>query len=576
MTSLIESKKSYLGNAGMSSTLWYKHREAWEAVPEEDRESEERPHPPQLLAAMTAFLWMYVGAVKRAWVHVAAEFQAGKSGVVAAVIRLVLANAVALNMRPDSIFVLTGMSDDAWKKQTRNRMPKEIRHNVHHSGGLKKIQEKLYKLAARDGLRNVLVFVDESQVASTTTNRPNKLIYGTLRELAPVEEWAERNIRVVTVSATDPAKVMMMKDSQVPCHTVRLFTTDAYQSVEKLRNADRIRPLEVFGDIGSKESMPELVRAVAEYETPMWHILRPRIGKHAEVEAKLRQAFPDPETQIVRWDASASDAAADEDDSSTVSLKDINELLSKKPTAHSFVLLKNMFYAGKTLDDRNVGLLWDRLGGGVGGDNARLQSLLGRACGYKKSSRTVVYTSLETVDRYLGFWQELCHSVEAETVVEGKATAVHRRMPGVFASAASNDTSTLSVSIHTSTPFSGTQQGPLTGGASSRVTVDEDGFEVSWHEFATLAEAKAFAPHVGKTTKQDEDGFFLSSTTGKVKRLSYADVRAMRGGKKTAGFGNAKKLEPGQVTHTFYPCYRDLSKTESVVFVVGRLTRKKD
>jgi hypothetical protein len=106
------------------------------------------------------------------------------------------------------------------------------------------------------------------------------------------------------------------------------------------------------------------------------------------------------------------------------------------------------------------------------------------------------------------------------------------------------------------------------------VTVDEDGFEVSWHEFATLAEAKAFAPHIGKTTKKDEDGFFLSSTTGKVKRLSYADVRAMRGGKKTAGFGNAKKLEPGHSTHTFYPCYRDVSDVSSVVFVVGKLIRK--
>lgn len=428
----ISTWKKALKAADMDTKL-FSERKAWDAA----QSDEEKTYDLQMLAALQTFAWMFTGTQPRAWVHLAAEMQAGKSGVMNALIRLVLQNYGRLSISPDSIFVLTGMSDDAWRKQTRARLPKDVRANVHHSGGLKKVREALLKLHAKDGLRNLLIVLDESQVAAASGNRPNTLVYHTIRECVKPEQWVERNIRFLTVSATDPAKVMAMEGCEVPCRVVRLLTTKDYQSVETLKEEKRIRPLDTkdgFGNIGSTpKSMTELKRAVGTYTTPLWHILRPTMGKTTEVEWMLRKEFP--EARIVAWDSKVRATAGDEEDSEvTEEMKDINDLLSVAPATHSFVLLKNMFYAAKTLNDEFVGVLWDRMGATVGGDNARLQSLLGRACGYGKSKRTVIYTSLETVDRYLGFWRELCRSTDADThTTEHAAGKLHRKMPGVSA-----------------------------------------------------------------------------------------------------------------------------------------------
>lgn len=569
--------QGYINDADLDYRPWYKHREIWEEENADDFESEQQPHDQQLLAALQCFTWMFTGTLLRAWVHLAAEMQAGKSGVANTLIRLVLRNSAKIGIRPERIFVLTGMSDDAWKKQTKYRVPREVRNNVHHSGGLKHVQQQLMKLAAKDGLRDVLIILDESQVASSSRNRPNTLVYKTVRSLVAPEKWVENNIRFLTISATDPAKVMSMEDCEVPCRTVRLQTTKAYQSVESLKNEGRIRALETFGDIGYGESMKELVRVIDTYDTPLWHILRPRQGKTSDVEEKLHKNFP--KAQVIAWDSTKKSASPkDESESqSTESLKDINELLASPPENHSFILLKNMFYAAKTLNDEHVGVLWDRLGGVVGGDNARLQSLLGRACGYGKSKRTIIYTSEETVDRYLTFWKELCHSTDAQTTtVEHKAESLNRRMPGVGAITVENGAK-VSPLKNVSTPLADSNPNAIAAGsgAGRASTFNDNDYEVEWREFNTIEEAKVFAPRVRKPKNQDADGFLLSTTTSKLRRLSYADVMAMKGMRKTSGFGlsNSKKLKVGESSTTLYVCYRNLENIESVVYVVGKITR---
>ena len=518
----ISTWKKTLKAAKMDTRL-YSEREAWDG-PASD---EEMPHDPQMLAALQTFAWMFTGTQPRAWIHLAAEMQAGKSGVVNALIRLVLQNYATLHTGPDRIFVLTGMADDAWRKQTRARVPQKVRANVHHSGGLKKVREALLKLAAKDGLRDLLIVLDESQVAAAGANRPNALVYKTIRELVPPEQWVERNIRFLTVSATDPAKVLAMEGCEVPCRVVRLLTTKAYQSVETLKAEKRIRPLDTkegFGNIGSTpKSLTELKRAVGTYTTPLWHILRPTMGKTSEVEWMLRKEFP--EARIVTWDSKIRATAGDEEDSeATEELKDINDLLSTAPATHSFVLLKNMFYAAKTLNDEFVGVLWDRMGAAVGGDNARLQSLLGRACGYGKSKRTVIYTSLETVERYLGFWRDLCRSTDAATsTTEHAAAKLHRKMPGVSAV----ETETGAKVVLTKSVAN------PTGVNTVAVPKSEKKKDVDTTEAMSLADAKAWAKtHLTKCSvchPCDEQGKKLGPRThfhwrGGLRRIATAEL----------------------------------------------------
>jgi len=108
-------------------------------VGEDEAEAYKAPFPAQLLAALQIFARMFCGAAKKAWAHLAAEMQAGKTGVVCAVLRLILRNIKTLQIRPDRVFLITGMSDNAWTKQTRERVPEPFRKNVHHNGNLKQV-----------------------------------------------------------------------------------------------------------------------------------------------------------------------------------------------------------------------------------------------------------------------------------------------------------------------------------------------------------------------------------------------------------------------------------------------------
>jgi hypothetical protein len=70
------------------------------------------------------------------------------------------------------------MSDKAWVTQTMERVVYDVRENIKHSGTLKKIAPTFRKMAARpDGLKNILVVVDESHIAARDNNRPFKEVY---------------------------------------------------------------------------------------------------------------------------------------------------------------------------------------------------------------------------------------------------------------------------------------------------------------------------------------------------------------------------------------------------------------
>ena len=427
----LDDAKLQIVRAGFTDQLWVPEF-GWESA---DEEAEMTPQPPQLLSAIQLFIQLFIHGNSRIWSHLAAEMQAGKTGVVSAFIRLVLANAKKLNMKPNRIFVLTGMSDDAWKKQTRARMPIQIRENVQHSKGLLKVAAAFQRLREKDHARylsNILVFLDESHIATARHNQPNLHIWERLQELCPLELWQENNIRVITISATDPSKVLSISKQTQPASVVRLQTTDAYQSIQSLVDLKRIRFVEDFGDVHLSKAVKEIKRSIqTDFENePLYHIIRPRVSKEADVSLLLREEFPG--CSIISWNASSNSKKKAQEDSSSsgFDLDDINEILREEPIVTTFVLLKNMFYAAKTLDDRNVGIMYDRIGGK---DDTNLQSLIGRACGYGKSDRTIVYTSQQTVDNYLKCWRELCSNTKAPLLYNIPASHLNGKMVGVQA-----------------------------------------------------------------------------------------------------------------------------------------------
>jgi hypothetical protein len=251
-------------------------------------------------------------------------------------------------------------------------------------------------------------------------------------------------------------------------------------------------------------------------------------------------------------------------------MEDINDLLKEAPTQHTFIILKNMFYASKTMHDEHVGVMWDRVGGK---DDTNLQSLLGRACGYKKSSTTVVYTSSQTVTNYLKFWREVIGGGAVPVGVD--AARLDKKMPGQRVKAAAGGGAPVLQVVPThATPVSGGGGGggggPATPPRAQRVAKDEDDYVAETREFASFAEAKAWATRIHEPKQVDD--FYQTSTTGAARTLRYDEVMAFCSGKKTAGL---PKIEVGKSVNRLSVGYKNLEDPTSAVFVVRRITRVK-
>jgi len=574
-----------INDAGFNTALW-KPEFGWrrdEMRSEGDKEASasDDPYPLQQLAAYQIFNQMFCNkttADRRVWVHLAAEMQAGKTGVINALFRLILTNTHLLAIDPTRIFTTTGMSDDDWQTQTCRRVPNILRENVHHSGTLPRVAAKLESLAQSEGgcLRNILIVLDESHHAASSINRPNTLVYKEVERHCPRNLWAERGIRFLTVSATDPAKVIAMQGSEVPTAVVRLETSDAYQSVAKLRAQHRLLPVtEVLHTPAGADILCNKVRAIESVHGPLVHILRPNMARkmdiNAIVETLLKQRIPG--CVIIPWDMESkkkrTKAASDTASSAST---DINEVyLAEKPTHTTFILLKGMFRAAKTLDDAYVGVLYDRVGAA---DSTNLQSLLGRACGYGKSTRTVVFAAESTVNTYIRLWRELCSNRNFPTVTDVPVKLLTGKMPGV-ATKKSNGVVSLVTKPSAASPL-GSADG-VVGVVARRQqnTHDDDDFDCDWSpEFATIEEALgSFEGTKREKREKDENGFYKNPTGAKNGPMTREQLVRVRDGKKTS-HGRPRPGPIGTESHRVFPFYEDPTDVTTVRFIVRTLTRR--
>ena len=542
--------------AGFKTELWTPSF-GWE---HDESEASATPFPMQTLSAMKVFGWMFCSSVKRPWVHLAAEMQAGKTGVLNCLIRLVLANYATLSFKPSDLFILTGMKDNAWRLQTRKRLPKAVFEGVQHNDGLMKVASALRLKHEKEPLRNVLVILDESHLASSYTNRPAKLIFDELLRMCPVEQWAERNIRVLTISATDPAKILSIGSTE-GAQLVRLITTSAYQSVETLKESGRLHETE---DLITPEAVARFKGFIDStyHGEPLYHIIRPRQRKATLTIGLLEAAFPG--CNVVPWDAELKATA---EVGTVTSMMDINERISDAPERITFIILKNMLYASKTLDDTHVGFLHDRIGAK---DDTNLQSLLGRACGYGKSHRTHIFTSGQTVMNYIKTWRDLSASVSEQMVKELKD-----KMPAVDVRRTAGATH-LTAAADAPTPFTASGAAAATVAAlPKKEKLNEDHFQHEWSPLLDSLEAvKAWSAAKGHKARAPTcvDGVYHCSTSGKSGKQPLAAITKMFGGKKTSNMA-AKNLTIGKQTSRIYVGYENMEDNTSAKFVCHWLKR---
>lgn len=363
-------------------------------------------HDEQELAALEIFYQYYVK--KKSLIHLVAEMQSGKTGVISCLIRLIKANQVKCKVRDDATFIITGMNDTDWGQQTRKRVPFEWRSQVQYNAGLSNIKDSITEAHKRNTLSNSIVINDESHYAGDKKNRPYKEIYAHIESL--IGPGNDFNIKYLSVSATDPAGLVQAKKAKYG-DVVRLQNGPDYLSVKTLYEKKHILQAE---DLSESKHMDKLHTFIYDNELDNTYIfIRIRGAKHAEVKSLIKQKFKIDgmaitDKNIIEWDQTNRPSKPDTDSKTKKQKKmtDINELITQKPNGLTFVLIKDKLRAAKTIDTTYVGILYDSVSASQSHDTA-LQSFIGRSCGRKKNNNIYVFGNIDAVLVYIRFWSKI-------------------------------------------------------------------------------------------------------------------------------------------------------------------------
>lgn len=297
--------------------------------------------------------------------------QWGKTGVAIQVILL---------KNPSSLFVITGMSDTDWVKQTKDRLPENLRDRVYHRNRLGKMIETL------STARDALVVIDECHYGSRAEQTMNRCF-----KRAGIWDIAfliERNIKILCISAT-PVNVLMDGLAWGERHAIVIgHVTEAYTGFHTLLAENRIRPIDIAEDF-----FDTMIDGIdIRWKTPRWHIIR--ASKKVRPHLEKRGMFILHHTSASR-------------------IGNIDDLLSAAPPVHTFILIKQFWRAAKTLNDKYIGICFD-----MSRDCTNTaQGLGGRLLGFGKQrgiEAPLLYCNMTVLSQYVDWLRSDCDYLQCK------------------------------------------------------------------------------------------------------------------------------------------------------------------
>ena len=277
-----------------------------------------------------------------------APTQSGKTGSMLSTIKFFL-DSPSLSLPFDNIFVITGHSSTEWTQQTKERFPTQFRNNIFHRNQLSTFAAKV------SGLQNVLVFIDESHIAS----RKHQSVQSALSHL----NLYDNDIKIVLVTATPQ---LCIKHYTIHS-TIEMTPPNGYRSIECLLDDGLI--------LSAKDlSLPSSIPHILEIKTllshaPKYHIIRTPRGEGFDLTVENFKFVFGYDCDYI-LDASEFD------------------FLSSPPSRHSFVFIIDRLRCAKTIHKEFLGVLYERCPKIINRDTV-IQGLLGRATGFHSFSPTV-------------------------------------------------------------------------------------------------------------------------------------------------------------------------------------------
>jgi len=308
--------------------------------------------------------------------------QVGKTGVMLYVSYLMTTtNNDDLLIKPENVYIISGMNDLDWQRQTKESFPDALNEKIF-------TRSEFNKIRTLDSLENALIIIDECHIAAEARQQMSSALRRA--GLDNPENLKDKNVRILQVSATPAHTLFNAEKHWGDDHAVvHLESGPKYIGFEKLIAADRIMNTHESGVDNILEIEEEIKR---EYKTPKYHIFR--VGR------KDRIPF---EEMIARnrknsWISKSHNCETRED-------TDI--LFDTPPIQHTFILIKGFWRAGKRLNDRHIGIMYEGPSN-IPDLNVVAQSLAGRACGNDKQTpgpgTPIIYCHRQSLEDYITWY----------------------------------------------------------------------------------------------------------------------------------------------------------------------------
>lgn len=293
---------------------------------------------------------------------------------------------------PENVFFITAMSDRSWLEQTKERVLPMWRYNVYHRNTLNYLEDRIDRLKREKKDRDILIIIDECHLANRRDFTIGK-IFDSINLKNP-DTLKEKNIKILQISATPSNALIDAEDWQNHAKVCPRFN-DNYVSFQTFLDEDRLRnPHNLITDEGCENYFSEVCA-----ETPKYHFIRSvSAGPTGRATYSLTKTCL--QKQCLKYNAELIELNMTK---TRGQIKKIFQNLNKQPPRHTFILIKNMLGASKTISDKFIGSVHESVPNEKD-NSSEIQGLPGRMCGWTKLRGVAgpkIYCQREIVENYL-------------------------------------------------------------------------------------------------------------------------------------------------------------------------------
>lgn len=293
---------------------------------------------------------------------------------------------------PNNVFFITAMSDRSWLMQTKERVLPMWRNNVYHRNTLHYLEDRVNKLKREKKDKNILIIIDECHLANRRDFTMGKIIES--MNLKKPGELKKKNIKILQISAT-PSNTLTDAELWDNHSKICPRFNNNYVSFQTFLDEDRLRdPHNLTTDEGCENYFSEVFLG-----TPKFHFIRSiscgPTGKatYSLTKSSLQKQCIKHGAELIELNMTKTQAE----------ITKIFHNLNQQPEKHTFILIKNMLGASKTLSDKYIGSVHESLPNEKD-NSSEIQGLPGRMCGWTKKrgiSGTKIYCQTKIVENYL-------------------------------------------------------------------------------------------------------------------------------------------------------------------------------